>query len=222
MKISIIGTGLVGSQTALLMLLENIVDKVYLYDKNHTKALGEAMDINQCMSVLKNEKECITNNDISIISDSDIIIVAVGRRRVADEVRTDLFEPNKNDIIDVCGSIKLHAPNATILMVTNPSDDFTKLAHELTSCKVNSIGTELDTARLRELVHIKTSKPRKEITSYVSGEHGENMLIHGTDEITAKQCSKIAIETISKKGATVYAPAMTIVNEVRRVIEQDK
>ena len=91
MKISIIGTGLVGSQTALLMLLENIVDKVYLYDKNHTKALGEAMDINQCMSVLKNEKECITNNDISIISDSDIIIVAVGRRRVADEVRTDLF-----------------------------------------------------------------------------------------------------------------------------------
>ena len=54
MKISIIGTGLVGSQTALLMLLENIVDKVYLYDKNHTKALGEAMDINQCMSVLKN------------------------------------------------------------------------------------------------------------------------------------------------------------------------
>ena len=164
MKISIIGTGLVGSQTALLMLLENIVDKVYLYDKNHTKALGEAMDINQCMSVLKNEKECITNNDISIISDSDIIIVAVGRRRVADEVRTDLFEPNKNDIIDVCGSIKLHAPNATILMVTNPSDDFTKLAHELTSCNVNSIGTALDTARLRELVHITTSSPRKEIT----------------------------------------------------------
>ena len=180
------------------------------------------MDINQCMSVLNNEKECITNDDISIIDDSDIIIVAVGRRRVISEIRTDLFVPNKNEIIDVCDSIKIHAPNATILMVTNPSDDFAKLARELTSCVVHSIGIELDTARLRELIHIKTSKPRREITAYVSGEHGENMLIHGTDDTTARECIKISINTISKKGATVYAPAMTIVNEVRRIIEQDK
>ena len=222
MKISIIGSGLVGSQTALLMLLGDVVDKVYLYDKNHIKASGEAMDINQCMSVLNNEKECITNDDISIIDDSDIIIVAVGRRRVISEIRTDLFVPNKNEIIDVCDSIKIHAPNATILMVTNPSDDFAKLARELTSCVVHPIGIELDTARLRELIHIKTSKPRREITAYVSGEHGENMLIHGTDDTTARECIKISINTISKKGATVYAPAMTIVNEVRRIIEQDK
>ena len=91
MKISIIGGGLVGSQTALLMLLQDVADNVYLYDKDHTKALGEVMDINQCMSVLNNEKECITNDDISIIDDSDIIIVAVGRRRIVDEIRTDLF-----------------------------------------------------------------------------------------------------------------------------------
>ena len=222
MKISIIGSGLVGSQTALLMLLGDVVDKVYLYDKNHIKASGEAMDINQCMSVLNNEKECITNDDISIIDDSDIIIVAVGRRRIVNETRTDLFMPNKNDVMDVCNSIKTHAPNAVILMVTNPSDDFAKLAREFTSGVVHPIGTDLDTARLRELIHIKTSKPRREITAYVSGEHGENMLIHGTDDTTARECIKISINTISKKGATVYAPAMTIVNEVRRIIEQDK
>ena len=212
MKISIIGSGLVGSQTALLMLLGDVVDKVYLYDKNHIKASGEAMDINQCMSVLNNEKECITNDDISIIDDSDIIIVAVGRRRIVNETRTDLFMPNKNDVMDVCNSIKTHAPNAVILMVTNPSDDFAKLARELTSCVVHSIGTDLDTARLRELIHMKTSTPRREITSYVSGEHGENMIIHGTDDATAKECIRIAIDTISKKGSTVYAPAMSIVN----------
>ena len=222
MKISIIGGGLVGSQTALLILLQDVADNVYLYDKDHTKALGEVMDINQCMSVLNNEKECITNDDISIIDDSDIIIVAVGRRRIVNETRTDLFMPNKNDVMDVCNSIKTHAPNAVILMVTNPSDDFAKLARELTSCVVHSIGIELDTARLRELIHMKTSAPRREITSYVSGEHGENMIIHGTDDATAKECTRIAIDTISKKGATIYAPAMSIVNEVRRIIEQDK
>ena len=219
MKISIIGGGLVGSQTALLLLLEDVVDKIYLYDKNHVKALGEAMDINQCMSVLGNEKECITNDDVSIIDDSDIVIVVVGRRRMVNEIRTDLFVPNRNDIIDVCNSIKNHAPNATILMVTNPSDDFAKLARKLTSCVVHSVGIELDTASIRELIHIKTSTPRREITSYVSGEHGENMSVHGTDDATAKECTQIAINTISKKGATVYAPAMSVVNKVRRIIE---
>ena len=221
MKISIIGTGLVGSQTALMLLLENIVNTVYIFDKDRNKAEGEAMDINQCMSVKKNEKICINGDDISIINNSDIVIVAIGRRRIPGEVRTDLFEPNKNDVIEVCESIKLHSPKAKILMVTNPSDDFAKLAQELTSCTVYSIGTELDTARLRELIRSKTSKPRSEITSYVTGEHGENMLVHGTEEITAKECTKIAIETISKKGSTVYGPAMAVTNEVKRIIEQN-
>ena len=221
MKISIIGTGLVGSQTALLLLLENIVDMVYVYDKDRNKADGEAMDINQCMSVMKNEKACINGDDISIINNSDIVIVTIGRRRVPGEIRTDLFEPNKNDVIEVCESIKLHSPKAKILMVTNPSDDFATLAQELTSCTVYSIGTELDTARLRELIRTKTSKPRKDITSYVSGEHGENMLVHGTDEITAKECTEIAIKTISKKGSTVYGPAMTVINQVKQIIEQN-
>lgn len=222
MKISILGGGLVGSQTALLILLQDVANTVYLYDKDHTKALGEVMDINQCMSVLNNEKKCITNDNISIIENSDIVIVAIGRRRVINEVRTDLFIPNKKDIVDVCNSIKTHAPNAVILMVTNPSDDFAKLARELTLCVVHPIGTDLDTARLRELIHMKTSTPRREITAYVSGEHGENMIIHGTDDVTAKECISIAINTISKKGATVYAPAMSIVNEVRKIIKQDK
>ena len=222
MKISVIGSGLVGSQTALLLLLKNVVNKVYLYDKNYEKALGESMDINQCMSVLCNEKECITNQDISIIDNSDIIIVVVGRRRMVNEIRTDLFIPNKNNIIDVCHSIKKYAPNSTILMVTNPSDDFAKLAHELTSCVVHPIGTELDTARLRELIRIKTSTPRGKISAYVSGEHGENMSVHETDDVTANECTQIAINTITKKGATVYAPAMSIVSKVRSLIEQDK
>jgi len=218
MKILIIGSGMVGSQTALLLLLEDITDTVYLYDKNTDKARGESMDINQCMSVMNNEKECIA---ISNVQSSDIIIVAIGRRRVPGEIRADLFKDNQHDVIDVCRLIQLQAPKAVILMATNPSDDFTRLAKELTSCEVHSIGTDLDTARLRELIHSKTDVPRKDITAYVSGEHSENMVVHDTDKATAEQCIQIAINTISLKGATVFAPSMTIVNKVRSIIEQN-
>lgn len=222
MKISIIGSGLVGSQIALFLLLQNVVEKIFLFDKNYDKALGESMDINQCMSVLNNEKECITSEDISLINNSDVVVVVIGRRRKIGEIRTDLFLPNKNDIQKTCENIKKYSPNAIIVMVTNPSDDFSKMAHELTSCKVFSVGTDLDTARLRELIHSKTSKPRKEITAYVSGEHGENMKIHGVEGKIIEECSQIAINTISKKGATVFAPAMSTVNKIKEIIEQNK
>jgi L-lactate dehydrogenase len=218
-KITIIGSGLVGSQTALLLLLSDITDKVYLYDKNYQKALGESMDINQCMSVLNNEKECITDPNIAIITKSDYIIITLGRRRVKGEIRTDLLKDNLPEIIEISRIIKEYSPNAVILMVTNPSDDLAIKCRDITESMVIPIGNELDTARLREIIHQKIRKPRQEIEAYVTGEHGENMVCHGVDNETSEIAKQIAINTIIKKGATVYAPAMTIVNTLRRLIE---
>ena len=217
MKITVIGAGLVGSHVALFLLLRDVTDKVYLYDKDYKKALGESMDINQSMSVLGNEKECITDPNIAIIKDSDIIIICVGRRRKIGEIRTDLYEDNIPEIIEISKIIKEYCKNPIILMVTNPSDNLTEKCREITKTNVISIGNELDTARLRELVHQKTGKPRKEIDSFVSGEHGEGMICHGVDKETAYQGTQIAINTITKKGATVFAPALSVVETIKRL-----
>lgn len=218
-KITIIGSGLVGSQTALLLLIQNITDTIYIYDKNHNKAVGESMDINQCMSVLNNEKNCIPVDEIP---KSDIIIVAVGRRRNPGEIRTDLYNENLIEIIDVARHIRLESSKAIILMVTNPSDDLSVDMAYYTSCKVYPIGTKLDTARLRELIHSKHNLPRNDIHAFVTGEHGENMIMHDAYGVTPKECKDIAINTIIAKGSTVYAPAMVVVNKIKEIIEQNQ
>ena len=217
MKISIIGAGLVGSHIALFLLLSNIVNRVYLYDKNYQKALGESMDINQAMSVLKNESECITDPNIVIIKDSDVIIIAIGRRRISGEIRTDLYNDNLPDVLELSKVIKEYSNYPTILMVTNPSDDLTIKCQEITKCRVISIGTDLDTARLREVVHQKIRKPRKDIDCCVSGEHGEKMICHGVDDETAELGRQIAINTIIRKGATVFAPALSVVETIKNL-----
>ena len=215
MKITVFGAGLVGSHIALFLLMNNITNRVYLYDKNYQKALGESMDINQAMSVLKNENECITDHNIGIINNSDIVVIAVGRRRVKGEIRTDLYNDNLPEIIEISKLINEYCKHPTILMVTNPSDDLTKKCQEITKCRVISIGNDLDTARLRELVHQKIRKPRKDIECHVSGEHGEKMICHGVDEETASFGRQIAINTIIKKGATVFAPALSVVETIK-------
>lgn len=213
-KVSIIGAGLVGSNVALFTLLHTDLDKVYLFDIKKDKVEGECMDINQCMSSMDSEKECINGS----LEGSDIVVICVGRRRVPGETRQDLRVDNMETILSVGVNIKVKCPNAKVLMVTNPSDNFTNLLKYQFDLDVIGIGTELDTARLVEHIHHTTGVTRQSIEAYAYGPHGEDMMFEGIDEATEIAARQIAINTISKKGATVFAPAMVVVNTIRRLL----
>ena len=213
------GAGEVGSHVAFLLLLGTELNKVWLFDTKYKKAQGQAMDINQAMSVMNNEKDCICSSNPEDMKGSDIVVVCSGRRRVPGEIRSDLYGDNVKGVQEICYMINEYCENATILVVTNPSDKLTTLVKYIVKTNVVGIGTELDTARLRELIHHKENIPRREIEAYAYGEHGEGMLFEGIDDAVADEARQIAIETIKRKGSTVFAPALVVVNTIRRMIE---
>ena len=209
-KVSVIGAGHIGSHVALFTLVSKLVTKVWLSDQFYLKVQGECMDINATLQALKIEADCLCTSNPSDLKGSDIVAVCVGRRRIQGEVRTDLYEDNKESIRLITNDILEYCPKATVLVVTNPSDDFTDYMKGF-GVRAYSIGTDLDTARLRNMIHENTNKPSGEIEDFVMGKHGEDMeIISDISDDGKEKASQIAIETIRRKQSTVISTACIV------------
>jgi malate dehydrogenase len=226
MKISIIGCGIMGSHIAQLIAYNNITESMILVDSNTDKAGGEAMDLNQMLSILNYDLDVIGTNDYNHIKDSNVVVITVGQRRIPGMIRKDLFPINMEKVKAVSRKIRMLAPNSVVIVVTNPSDEMTEVVFRNTLFpkeRVIGIGNSLDTARFKQVIHEKTGLPRRSIDCIVVGEHGENMEHYckfKTPEMEELSRST-AIRTIEKKGSTVFAPALATYQIIESIIRDD-
>ncbi|HHY12003.1 MAG TPA: L-lactate dehydrogenase, partial [Firmicutes bacterium] len=119
-KVSIVGTGLVGATYAYTLLLKGTTDEICLIDANREKSLGESMDLNHAMSLV--ERTTIWAGTMEDLVDSDLVVIAAGSSQKPGETRMDLVNKNAAIVGDIAEKAGNLAPNAILLIVTNPVD----------------------------------------------------------------------------------------------------
>ena len=237
-KISIIGTGSVGSTIAYTLTVMGLASEIVMIDINSEKALGEALDIRQGTPFCG---ACsIYAGDYRDAADSDIVILTSGIARKPGQTRLELAQTNVNITKSIIPEITKYAPEAMYIIVSNPVDILTYTFYKLSGIPENRIigsGTILDTARLRSRLSEYYEINQSNVHAYVFGEHGDSSFIPWSianiSNVPIAQCQSLiktpGIESpelnfeeieqyvrksggrvIARKGATFYAVSVSV------------
>jgi len=238
-KVSVIGVGNLGSCIAYEIARRNLADELVLVDVRADLAEGNAGDISQALAFKSNIN--IFSGEYRDVEGSDLIILTAGKPRTPQmKSRMELLEANKNIIKSVIEGIKDMAKDSIIVTLTNPVDVMNYLVWlygDFRRERVLGSAGQLDSARFRIVLSRRFRVPVLDVDGYVIGEHGENIVpvfskvkVKGKKvNFTSNEKSEIleelrrtALNVISKKGATVYAPANNTVDIVEAVIKNEK
>ena len=178
MKVGIIGAGNVGSATAFALILRGIAREVILIDNNEKKAIAEALDISHATTFAN--ASIVRAGTYADLNCADVVIIAAGANQKPGETRISLLERNIEIFKSIINQIVLFAPNAFILVASNPVDIMTYYTLKISGLPKNRVfgsGTILDTSRFRTLIGEHLSISSKSIHANVLGEHGDSEVL---------------------------------------------
>ncbi len=242
-KVAVIGCGRVGISAAYTMYLKNTAHEIMLFGRDKEKLVGEQLDFMHSLSFLGTTHITI-GEKYDDLKGSDIIIFTAGVSQKPGDTRLDLIKNNQEIIESMIPEIVKNAPDAIIIMVTNPVDILTyktaKLA-KLPRGRVFGSGTTLDTARFRFHLSEFLKVNPKSIHGYILGEHGDSSFptlssvnVGGQPISTMEGFSPekameaytkardAAYRIIATKGATYYAIAVVINQLVEVILHNSK
>jgi L-lactate dehydrogenase len=181
MKVGIVGTGLVGATAAYAMVLRGVGREIVLIDKNERRALAEADDIFHAVPFAHSLG--VRSGDYPDLEGSRVVILTAGVSQRPGETRLQLLSRNAAIFQEVVPSVLRYAPDAVLLVATNPVDIMTHLAARYADrdgvppSRVLGSGTTLDTARFRVLLGRHLGVDPQHIHAYVIGEHGDSEVL---------------------------------------------
>lgn len=178
-KITIIGAGRVGETTAQILAEEELCREIALLDVREGVPEGIALDILQMAPFF--EFDCVISgsNDPQILRDSELVIVTAGLPRKPGMSRSDVLEANVGIIDRVTDQIMRYAPNAIVLMVSNPVDALTYRVAQRTGWSRSRVFGQagvLDASRMASFIAQETGFSALDITTMVLGGHGDTMV----------------------------------------------
>lgn len=176
-KVSVIGTGFVGASSAYAMALTGVCSDLLLVDLNEERARAEAQDISHGAAVSSGVR--VHSGTYEDIVGSEVIVVAAGVNQKPGESRLNLLSRNASIFQSIIPHIVKHAPNAVVIVATNPVDimtEVTRLLHPKPELVIGT-GTVLDTARFRDLLGRETGISPRYIHANVLGEHGDSSVL---------------------------------------------
>lgn len=181
MKVAVVGAGMVGSTAAYAMALTGACSDVILVDLDEKRAQAEARDI--LHSVPFAHAVRVSAGGYDDIENAALVIVAAGVSQRPGETRLSLLDRNARVFQSVIPSILSRAPEAVLLVATNPVDVMTHVAARIAGPKGRVIGsgTILDTARFRALLSEHLGVSSASIHAYVLGEHGDSEVLVWSD-----------------------------------------
>lgn len=178
MKVGIIGVGAVGSATAFALVMRGVADEVVLIDSNQKKAEAEALDISHATTFAFASK--VYAGNYTDLKNAQVVIITAGANQKPGETRIDLMARNTAILQSIIKPLVQNAPNALIVMASNPVDIMTDLALKLSGLPKNRVfgsGTILDTSRFKTLLGEHLGLSSKSIHAYVLGEHGDSEVL---------------------------------------------
>jgi malate dehydrogenase len=177
-KIALIGAGNIGGTLAHLIGLKELGD-VVLFDVFPGVAAGKALDIAQSSPVDGFDSALKGTGDYADIAGADVIIVTAGFPRLPGMTRDDLLTKNAGVIASVAEGIKAYAPNAFVIVITNPLDVMVSVLQQksgLPANKVVGMAGVLDSARFRLFLAQEFNVSVEDVTAFVLGGHGDTMV----------------------------------------------
>lgn len=242
-KVSVMGsTGVIGKNVTFKIARAETVSEVVLFAREESldKAKGQSYDMYDALAAEDIDCLLTPSCDYEDLAGSHIVLISAGVPRKEGMSRRDLAFTNAKIVSEYAKQVAIHAPDAIILVATNPVDIMTTIALDASGFsrdKVIGVGNHLDSLRLKTYFARRLNINSSEIHTRVIGEHGDNMvpLLSSTTiggiplkyfirevELDIKdiiQTLKNAGNTIiSKKGATEYGPAYAISNLIVTII----
>ncbi len=181
MKIGIVGCGMVGSTSAYALVMSGVGREIVLVDLNRARAEAEANDLFHAVPFAHPLQ--VRAGDYADLVGARVVVIAGGVAQRAGETRLQLLLRNADVFRQIVPSILRHAPDAVLLVVTNPVDIMTHLAAHFAAgfnvpvTRVIGSGTTLDTARFRTLLGRHFDVDPHHVHGYVIGEHGDSEVL---------------------------------------------
>jgi len=242
-KVGIVGAGMVGATSAFAMVMRGVGRELVLVDVNRARAEAEANDIFHAVPFA--HPTTVRAGGYADLAGAHVVVIAGGVAQKPGETRLQLLQRNVDVFRQIVPSVVHAAPEALLLVVTNPVDIMTHVAahfaseHGVGASRVLGSGTTLDTARFRALLGRHFDIDPQYVHGYVIGEHGDSEVlvwsqatiaglgldgfaaVHGTP-LTLEDRRRIddhvrraAYHIIEGKGATYYG----IGSAVARVVD---
>jgi malate dehydrogenase len=177
-KIALVGAGNIGGTLAHLVGLKDLGD-VVLLDLAAGTAAGKSLDIEQSSVVEHFDSNIKGTDDYKDIADSDVVIVTAGIARKPGMSRDDLIATNTKVMKSVGEGIKKNAPNAFVIVITNPLDAMVYVMQKVTGFDTNKVvgmAGVLDSARLGLFLAREFNVSVEDVKSFVLGGHGDTMV----------------------------------------------
>lgn len=182
MKIGIVGSGLVGATAAYALIMRGVGREIVLTDSNSIRAQAEADDLYHAVPFAAHSID-VRAADYSGLAGCRVVILAAGVNQQPGETRLQLLERNASVFRQIVPAILKWAPEATLLVATNPVDVMTHITARLAasfdvpSSSVIGSGTTLDTARFRALLGRHLGVDPQHVHAYVVGEHRDSEVL---------------------------------------------
>lgn len=177
-KIGLVGAGQIGGTLALLAGLKDLGD-IVLVDVAEGIPQGKALDLVEASPVEGFDSAFTGSNDYAALAGSDVVIVTAGIPRKPGMSRDDLIGINSGIIKTVGEAIKKHAPEAFVIVITNPLDAMVEVMHRasgLPANKVVGMAGVLDSARFRYFLAEEFGVSVEDVNAFVLGGHGDTMV----------------------------------------------
>lgn len=177
-KIALIGAGQIGGNLALMAVQKGLGD-VVLFDVVEGVPQGKALDIYESTPVDGYSNALIGTNSYDDVKDADMVIITAGIPRKPGMSRDDLLGTNAKIMTDVATNIKRVAPNAFVIVISNPLDAMVYLFQKVSGFpknKVMGMAGVLDAARFRTFISMETGVSVADISAFVLGGHGDTMV----------------------------------------------
>jgi malate dehydrogenase len=240
MKVTVVGAGAVGASCAEYIAIKNFASEVVLLDIKEGFAEGKAMDLMQCASLNGFDTKITgSTNDYSKTAGSDVCVITSGIPRKPGMTREELIGINAGIVKTVSKSLVEQSPNTILIVVSNPMDTMTYLAHQVTGLpkhRIIGMGGALDSARFKYRLAEALEAPISDVDGMVIGGHSDVGMVPLISQATrnsikvaefvsperleqVKQDTKVGGATLTKLLGTSawYAPGAAVSGLVQAI-----
>jgi malate dehydrogenase len=239
-KVTVVGAGNVGSNTARRIAEKDLADEVVMTDIVEGLPQGLALDINQSAPIEGFSAQVIGSNDYAATEGSDVAVITAGLPRKPGMSRMDLLDKNAEIVGGVTEELARYSPEAIVIVVSNPLDEMTYLASLVSGYPKNRVmgmAGVLDSSRLRYFVAEKLGVAPTSVEAITLGSHGDQMVAlprHATVEgkplpelVDGQTLEELFARTRDagaeivgylKKGSAFYAPSSSAAAMVNSIL----
>lgn len=245
--IAVVGAGDVGATTVFALMERGLAETLSIIDLDEKRAAAQALDLSQGSPFVPH-LTVRGGSSYDLAAGADVVVITAGARQKPGQTRTELTKVNVDICISILDKVVAVAPEAVIVMVTNPCDVLTYAAirHSgLPAGRIIGSGTVLDSARLRTLIAARLGVSAESVHTTVIGEHGDTEIplistasvglvplvqypkpdgrAFSTEELRVirDEITNSAYEIIEGKGSTNFAVALSVSHIVQAIIRDE-